>query len=73
MVSNNCFIELNSENATEFTIRHIDSDYRFVYFGEMGYCQVLYDGMTMLVMKYSKSIRNQNFQGNIPSFDEEVS
>lgn len=69
MVSPGLFVELNSENAGEFIINYPNSSYRFMNFGEMGYCHILYEGKAMLVKKYVKSIRYLTDSG-IDTFEE---
>lgn len=73
MVRPDLFIVMNRENVSEFTINCLGRDYRFVNFGEMGYCQVLYDGKSMLVRKHIKTIRKDPANNLYDTFTEETS
>lgn len=73
MVRPDLFIILNRENAVEFKINCQGREYRFVNLGEMGYCQVLYEGKSMLVRKHIKSVRRDPSNNLYDTFVEERS
>lgn len=73
MVRPGYFVEVNSENTSRFTIRYLNSDYLFRYFGEKGYFQLLHDGRVLLVRKYVKVIKKNAVDGAIDAFEEEHS
>ena len=72
MVRPDQFIMLNSEHTGEFTMSCRNSEYRFVNFGEMGFCLVLYDGNTKLVRKYVKTVKKQSYDNLYATFAEET-
>lgn len=73
MVRPDLFIILNRENTVEFKINCQGREYRFVNLGEMGYCQVLFEGKSMLVRKHIKSVRRDTSNNLYYIFVEERS
>ena len=45
----------------------------FRYFGEKGYCQLLYNGKVLVVRKYVKVIKKNAISGSFDAFEEEIS
>jgi hypothetical protein len=73
MVRPGQFIELSGENASQFTIRYLNREYLFRYFGGKGYCQLLHYGEVLLVRKYVKVIKKNAVDGSYDAFEEEIS
>ena len=73
MVRPGLFVEVNGENASQFTIRYLNNNYIFRYFGEKGYCHLLHNGRVLLVRKYAKVIKKNAINGSFDAFEEEIS
>ncbi len=73
MVRPGLFVELTGENASQFTLTYLNNNYMFRYFGEEGYCQLLYNGKVMVVRKYAKVIKKNAINGSFDAFEEEIS
>ncbi len=73
MVRPGLFVEVNGENVSQFTLRYLNNNYMFRYFGEKGYCQLLHDGGVLLVRKYAKVIKKNAVNGSFDAFEEEIS
>ncbi len=71
MVRPGMFIEIPGENTGRFSITYMNRDYTFRYFGEMGYCHLLYEGNIMLVRKYVKVIKSITIDNSNDTFEEE--
>lgn len=71
MVRPGFFVEITSENASQFTFRYLNKNYLFRYLGDKGYCHLLHSGRVMLVRKYVKVIKKNAVNGSFDAFEEE--
>lgn len=64
------FIEANRRKIEEFTMYHMNQNYRFVNFGAEGYCHVLHQGRVFMVTKYTKVIKKKAVDNRYDAFIE---